>query len=171
MASASGNSVHRIVMHQFDPKSNNNDIALMKLKSPLMITSSVRPVCLPNPGMYFSAPRECYITGWGALYSGGPAPETLQEAKIELIDSTTCNSRPVYNGQITDNMICAGKLAGGVDSCQGDSGGPLVIQENSLWWLIGDTSWGDGCAFRNKPGVYGNVTYFLDWIYEQMQKY
>uniref|UniRef100_A0A8C2EJK0 Peptidase S1 domain-containing protein n=1 Tax=Cyprinus carpio TaxID=7962 RepID=A0A8C2EJK0_CYPCA len=98
-----------------------------------LVSADVMPVCLPNKGMYFAAPRA------------------------------------VYNGRITDTMICAGKLEGGVDSCQGDSGGPLVIKENSLWWLVGDTSWGDGCAFRNKPGVYGNVTYFLDWIHEQMR--
>lgn len=48
----------------------------------------------------------------------GPASQTLQEAKIQLIDRTTCNSRAVYNGRITDTMICAGKLEGGVDSCQ-----------------------------------------------------
>ncbi|XP_067289686.1 transmembrane protease serine 2 [Pseudorasbora parva] len=171
MQSAIGNSVGRIVKHDFNPKTNENDIALMKLNNPLMITANVRPVCLPNKGMFFSAPRESYVTGWGALFSGGVASETLQEAKIGLIDRTTCNSRQVYNGQITDTMICAGKLEGGVDSCQGDSGGPLVTMENSLWWLVGDTSWGDGCAFRNKPGVYGNVTYFLDWIYAQMRKY
>ncbi|XP_077051764.1 transmembrane protease serine 2 [Siphateles boraxobius] len=171
MQSAVGNSVGRIVKHNFDPRTNENDIALMKLNSPLTITTNVRPVCLPSKGMYFSAPRESYVTGWGALYSGGSPSEILQEAKIWLIDRTTCNSRQVYNGQITDTMICAGKLEGGVDSCQGDSGGPLVVKENSLWWLVGDTSWGDGCAFRNKPGVYGNVTYFLDWIYEQMRKY
>uniref|UniRef100_A0A8C1WZJ4 Transmembrane serine protease 2 n=1 Tax=Cyprinus carpio TaxID=7962 RepID=A0A8C1WZJ4_CYPCA len=171
MGLATGNSVSRIVMHNFDPRTNENDIALMKLNRPLTITSDVMPVCLPNKGMYFAAPRECYVTGWGALFSGGPASQTLQEAKIQLIDRTTCNSRAVYNGRITDTMICAGKLEGGVDSCQGDSGGPLVIKENSLWWLVGDTSWGDGCAFRNKPGVYGNVTYFLDWIHEQMRRY
>ncbi|XP_043085332.1 transmembrane protease serine 2 isoform X2 [Puntigrus tetrazona] len=171
MLSATGNSVSQIVMHNFDPITNENDIALMKLNRPLMITSNVRPVCLPNKGMYFAAPRECYVTGWGALFSGGSPSQNLQEAKIQLIDRTTCNSRQVYNRQITDTMICAGKLEGGVDSCQGDSGGPLVTKENSLWWLVGDTSWGDGCAFRNKPGVYGNVTYFLDWIYEQMRRY
>ncbi|KAK6296009.1 hypothetical protein J4Q44_G00337220 [Coregonus suidteri] len=53
----------------------------------------------------------------------------------------------------------------------GDSGGPLVTEKDSVWWLVGDTSWGDGCAQRNKPGVYGNVTFFLGWIYEQIQKY
>lgn len=52
---------------------------------------------------------------------------------------------------------------------KGYSGGPLVTEKDSVWWLVGDTSWGDVCAQRNKPGVYGNVTFFLGWIYEQMQ--
>lgn len=52
---------------------------------------------------------------------------------------------------------------------QGDSGGPLVVKEGNVWWLAGDTSFGIGCALRNRPGVYGNVTFFLDWVYEQMQ--
>lgn len=52
---------------------------------------------------------------------------------------------------------------------QGDSGGPLVTSQSYLWWLVGDTSWGQGCAIRNRPGVYGNVTLFLDWIYTQMK--
>ncbi|XP_052423206.1 transmembrane protease serine 11B-like protein [Carassius gibelio] len=68
--------------------------------------------------MYFTAPRDCYVTGWGSLFSGGSSSQMLQEAKIQLIDRTTCNSRAVYNGQITDTMICAGKLEGGVDSCE-----------------------------------------------------
>lgn len=52
---------------------------------------------------------------------------------------------------------------------QGDSGGPLVTLKSSIWWLIGDTSWGSGCAKANRPGVYGNVTMFTDWIYRQMK--
>lgn len=52
---------------------------------------------------------------------------------------------------------------------QGDSGGPLVTHHYSVWWLVGDTSWGTGCATPNKPGVYGNMTVFTDWIYKNMQ--
>ncbi|KAL7848373.1 hypothetical protein AOLI_G00230910 [Acnodon oligacanthus] len=172
MQFVSGSSVSRIISHPgFDPKTNNNDIALMKLAAPLRLSSSIGPVCLPNAGVSFSAPQDCFITGWGATSSPGSPSTALREARVSLIDRSICNSRQVYNGQITDTMICAGKLDGGVDSCQGDSGGPLVTQDSSLWWLVGDTSWGEGCALRNKPGVYGNVTVFLEWIYEQMQKY
>ncbi|XP_072515348.1 transmembrane protease serine 2 isoform X2 [Salminus brasiliensis] len=171
MMFASGNAVSRIIPHPgFDSSTNDNDIALMKLSTSLQLSSSIGPVCLPNAGLYFSAPRESFITGFGALSSQGPASNELQEARVSLIDRSVCNGRLVYNGQITNTMICAGKLQGGVDSCQGDSGGPLVTQENSVWWLVGDTSWGIGCALRNKPGVYGNVTAFLPWIYEQLQK-
>ncbi|XP_053501796.1 transmembrane protease serine 2 [Ictalurus furcatus] len=172
MEYVSGNSVARIISHPgFDTDNNNNDIALMKLWTPLQISSSIRPVCLPNTGLDLSTSRTYYVTGWGATRSQGSASNELREAQVSLISRTVCNSQQVYNGRITDTMICAGKLEGGVDSCQGDSGGPLVTSENFLWWLVGDTSWGQGCAIRNRPGVYGNVTTFLEWIYTQMKKY
>ncbi len=38
--SDSGNSVEKIISHEaFDPKTNNNDIALLKLSKPLTFTS------------------------------------------------------------------------------------------------------------------------------------
>ncbi|KAF5902383.1 transmembrane protease serine 2-like, partial [Clarias magur] len=170
MSYYSGNSVRAIISHpDYDTDTSANDIALMKLWTPLQFSSSVAPVCLPNSGLDFSTSRNYYVTGWGATTNGGSASSQLREAQISLITNTVCNSQQVYNGKITDSMICAGKLEGGVDSCQGDSGGPLVTSQNYLWWLVGDTSWGQGCAFRNRPGVYGNVTLFLDWIYTQMK--
>ncbi|MCJ8742225.1 hypothetical protein PDJAM_G00079610 [Pangasius djambal] len=170
MSYSTGSSVRQVISHPgFDSDTNDYDIALMKLWTPLQMSSSIGPVCLPVTGLDLSTSRTYYVTGWGATVSQGSASNELREAQVSLISRTVCNSRQVYNGQITDNMICAGKLEGGVDSCQGDSGGPLVTSENFLWWLVGDTSWGQGCAIKNRPGVYGNVTTFLDWIYTQMK--
>ncbi|XP_075053381.1 transmembrane protease serine 2 [Mixophyes fleayi] len=165
--------VERVLSHpDYNTQTKNNDIALMKLKTSITFTpTTIKPVCLPNAGMPWTETQSCWISGWGYTYQGGSTPTNLRAANVPLIDSTTCNKQSVYNGAITDTMICAGFLSGGVDTCQGDSGGPLVTKTNSLWWLVGDTSWGTGCANRNKPGVYGNATMFLEWIYRQMQTY
>ncbi|XP_002941330.2 transmembrane protease serine 2 isoform X1 [Xenopus tropicalis] len=167
---SSGYLVERIIPHPgYKTSSNDNDIALMELSNGITFGYNTQPVCLPNAGMFWSSGTPCWISGWGTTSQGGSASTYLQYAAVQLIDSNVCNQNYVYNGQITASMICAGYLSGGVDSCQGDSGGPLVTKTNGTWWLVGDTSWGYGCAQPNKPGVYGNMTSFLGWIYLQMR--
>ncbi|KAM6448314.1 transmembrane protease serine 2 isoform 3-T4 [Liasis olivaceus] len=167
MIPSKGFRVARIISHpNYDSASKNNDVALMKLQYPLSFNG---PVCLPNAGMMFETNQQCWISGWGAKYQGGNTSKELNAALVPLIDSSICNGRYIYNGIILPTMICAGYLQGKVDSCQGDSGGPLVTMKNVLWWLVGDTSWGTGCATQFKPGVYGNITVFTEWIYRNMQ--
>uniref|UniRef100_A0A8C8STL1 Transmembrane protease serine 2 n=1 Tax=Pelusios castaneus TaxID=367368 RepID=A0A8C8STL1_9SAUR len=166
----SGYRVQKIISHpNYDSESKNNDIALMKLQTTLSFTDAVGPVCLPNPGMMFQPNQECWISGWGAEQVGGKTSDVLNAVMVPLIEPSVCNSLSFYNGLVLPTMICAGYLQGGKDSCQGDSGGPLVTVKNSVWWLVGDTSWGSGCASSRRPGVYGNVTVFTDWIYRNMQ--
>ncbi|XP_033834091.1 transmembrane protease serine 2 isoform X2 [Periophthalmus magnuspinnatus] len=165
-------SVSKIVSHEnYNSHTNDNDIALLKLSSPLTFSSRVKPVCLPNVGVDLSAERQAWITGWGALQVSGSTPDKMNQAEVTIYSRATCNVPYVLNNQVTKTMICAGKLSGGVDTCQGDSGGPLVVKQDGLWWLAGDTSWGIGCASQNRPGVYGNVSYFINWIHVQMQNY
>lgn len=47
---------------------------------------------------------------------------------------------------------------------QGDSGGPLVYERDDRWTLLGLTSFGEGCARANYPGIYTDVGYHLQWI-------
>lgn len=44
-------------------------------------------------------------------------PKTLQQVKVPVVGNRQCDCL-LGVGTITDNMICAGVLAGGKDSCQ-----------------------------------------------------
>ncbi|XP_064185891.1 transmembrane protease serine 3 [Anguilla rostrata] len=168
---ASSLAVEKIFYHaRYRPKALDYDIALMKLAKPLNFNGYVQPICLPNFGEQFEDGKMCWISGWGATMDGGEATVSLLSARVPLLSTQACSQPGVYQGFITPWMICAGYLEGGTDSCQGDSGGPLACEDSSVWKLVGATSWGQGCAERNKPGVYTRITQSLDWIHEQMER-
>ncbi|XP_027140796.1 serine protease 56 [Larimichthys crocea] len=163
--------VNRIIPHpKFNPKTFNNDIALVELTSPVVLSNRVTPVCLPS-SMEPPTGSPCLVAGWGSLYEDGPSADVVMEAKVPLLPQSTCKSA-LGKELVTNTMLCAGYLSGGIDSCQGDSGGPLIYQDriSGRFQLHGITSWGDGCGEKGKPGVYTRVSAFSDWIQAEIQK-
>uniref|UniRef100_A0AAV2JSN2 Peptidase S1 domain-containing protein n=1 Tax=Knipowitschia caucasica TaxID=637954 RepID=A0AAV2JSN2_KNICA len=163
--------VNRIIPHpKFNPKTFNNDIALVELTAPVVISDHVTPVCLPG-GSDPPTGSPCLVAGWGSLYEDGPSADVVMEAKVPLLPQSTCKST-LGKDLLTNTMLCAGYLSGGIDSCQGDSGGPLIYQDrmSGRFQLYGITSWGDGCGVKGKPGVYTRVSAFSDWIQSEIQK-
>lgn len=45
------------------------DIALVKLASPVALTSKIQTACLPPAGTILANNYPCYVTGWGRLQS------------------------------------------------------------------------------------------------------
>ncbi|XP_035037600.1 trypsin [Hippoglossus stenolepis] len=164
-------TVSTVIKHpDYDSDTNNNDITLLKLSSPVDFTNYVRPVCLAASGSDFQTGTTCWVTGWGNINSNVllPFPQRLQEVTVPVVSQSSC--RQAYS-QLTNNMICAGLTEGGKDSCQGDSGGPLVSKNDSnqtKWVLAGVVSFGKGCAEPNFPGVYTRVSEYESWINSQI---
>ncbi|KAF0047025.1 hypothetical protein F2P81_000658 [Scophthalmus maximus] len=145
--------VNRIIPHpKFNPKTFNNDIALVELTSPVVLSEHVTPVCLPS-GIEPPTGSPCLVAGWGSLYEDGPSADIVMEAKVPLLPQSTCKSA-LGKELVTNTMLCAGYLTGGIDSCQGDSGGPLIYQDriSGRFQLYGITSWGDGCGEKESFG-------------------
>merc|ERR1719436_123990 len=151
------------------------DYALIELQqmAPVWTSSCIGTVCLPSPQQSIASGKECWITGWGTLQSGGSTPRYLQEAAVTTVSNSECNQ--AYSGRITEAMLCAqGRDGNGdvTDACQGDSGGPLVCEDDNepgKYVLHGATSWGKGCAQADYPGVWARITEVLPWIHEQME--
>ncbi|XP_072248839.1 transmembrane protease serine 2-like [Leuresthes tenuis] len=161
-------SVSRIIAHEgYDSLTRQNDIALMRLSKALDFTASskIGPACLPNPGLNVTVPENYWITQFGPATNEDSRSLHLMEAQVTLVDSTECS------GRISEDMLCARRTDAGARTCHSDGGGPLVSLTDGLWWLIGDSIWAEHCTGQNKPGVYGNITQYLDWIYSQMKKH
>ncbi|CAC5396804.1 Plasminogen,Anionic trypsin-1,Trypsin,Enteropeptidase,Transmembrane protease serine 9,Anionic trypsin,Plasma kallikrein,Trypsin II-P29 [Mytilus coruscus] len=149
---------------QYNSSNMSNDIAVLFVEGEISETDEVAPIQLPNKQSSVFNGQECLISGWGALKEGEEGPDKLQEAWVDLFSNAVCYDR--YNEDFNrDLMICGGKEAGGVDSCQGDSGGPFACFDEE--WnpiLVGVTSWGEGCARADKPGVYADVFKLRSWL-------
>ncbi|EDV99246.1 transmembrane protease serine 9 [Drosophila grimshawi] len=155
--------VVQITLHpSYNPTTIVNDVALLRLESPVPLTGNMRPVCLPDVNHNFDG-KTATVAGWGLVKEGGSTSNYLQEVSVPIITNQQCRSTR-YKNKIVDVMLCAGLVkSGGKDACQGDSGGPLIVNEGRFK-LAGVVSFGYGCAQANAPGVYARVSKFVDWI-------
>ncbi|XP_076019527.1 chymotrypsin-like elastase family member 2A [Genypterus blacodes] len=156
-----------IVVHEkWNPFFIRNDIALIKLETPVTFSEAVMAACLPAAGVALPHNEPCYVTGWGRIYTGGPIADILQQALLPVVDHATCSKPDWWGSQVTTNMVCAGG-DGVVSGCNGDSGGPLNCQSaDGAWEVHGVVSFGSGlsCNFPKKPTVFTGVSAYRDWI-------
>ncbi|KAK0162751.1 hypothetical protein PV327_006503 [Microctonus hyperodae] len=167
------NVINRQKHPDYKLPSRYNDIALLTLDKPLDLNADVRPGCLE----FESSPpgKHVIATGFGRTsYDAEKGSNDLMKVTLDHIDPDVC--KKYLEGDIggklmpqglVSSIVCAGVLEGGKDTCQGDSGGPLqrVLSEPyCMYSILGITSFGKFCAFKNSPAVYTRVSSYLDWI-------
>ncbi|CAG0921184.1 unnamed protein product [Notodromas monacha] len=160
------------MVHHTNHRANgpySDDIGVLKLDREVEFNGFIKPICLPQSDDQYVPGTVCTVTGWGLQNDKDSTSlsKTLLGAKVPVISSEICKQDAVYgkrSQKILEGMMCAGYLDGGIDACGGDSGGPLSCKINGRYVLLGLVSWGDGCARRDRPGVYVKVSHYLDWI-------
>ncbi|XP_077291820.1 trypsin beta-like [Arctopsyche grandis] len=146
---------------QYNSATKDYDIAVLDLMTNILPINNktIKAVALAPSGTNLPNGTAVTVSGFGTTREGGQVSETLMEVTINIVDRATCQK--AYN-TITSRMICAGVTGGGKDSCQGDSGGPLVRDSDNI--QVGVVSFGIGCARKDYPGVYSNVSNLRSWI-------
>jgi secreted trypsin-like serine protease len=167
IAPASAQLAVQAVAYQadFDPNFGPSDWAIPQNDIGYLVLESAyggEPIDIAGPDEAALWDPDSYeeVTGWGATAEAGPGSggsNTLQVAAVPILADLTCaTDYGVYFD--SESMVCAGFQEGGIDTCQGDSGGPLQAPlADSGYRLVGITSWGDGCARPNAPGVYTRI--------------
>ncbi|XP_043646666.1 uncharacterized protein LOC122615685 [Drosophila teissieri] len=153
----------------FDKRTVDSDVALLRLPKVVNATTWIGYSCLPQPFQALPKNVDCTIIGWGKRRNrDATGTSVLHKATVPIIPMQNCR-KVYYDYTITKNMFCAGHQKGHIDTCAGDSGGPLLCRDttkpNHPWTIFGITSFGDGCAQRNKFGIYAKVPNYVDWVW------
>ncbi|XP_063734232.1 coagulation factor X isoform X2 [Eleginops maclovinus] len=160
-----------ITHHRYKPDTYHNDIALMKLSTPIKFSQFILPACIPEQDFaerVLMRQPDGMVSGFGRLGEGRQPSTILQRLTMPYVDRQTCFESTQL--RITTRMFCAGYDTIAKDSCQGDSGGPHVTRYGNTYFITGIVSWGEGCARKGKYGVYTQVSKYISWIHEGIKQ-
>uniref|UniRef100_A0A673BG62 Vitamin K-dependent protein C n=1 Tax=Sphaeramia orbicularis TaxID=375764 RepID=A0A673BG62_9TELE len=152
----------------YNSRTVDNDIAMLRLESPAPFSTYIIPVCLPGrdlaEGVLHRNGTVTVVTGWGKDdIDSTRFSSALNVIKIPLVDHSVCAQQMTNN--VSHNVLCAGILGKSFDACEGDSGGPMVTLYRNTWFLVGLVSWGEGCGHVDKLGIYTKVSNYNEWIH------
>ncbi|MER5214277.1 serine protease [Streptomyces sp. NPDC002838] len=154
--------VSKIWIHpSYTDVTNGDDVAVLTLSTSMPYTTA-KYVSSTDTSVY-AAGTTARIIGWGTTSSNGSSSNQLRTATVPTVSNSGCAGSYGSNFVASD-MVCAGYTSGGIDTCQGDSGGPLLIGGV----LAGITSWGEGCADADYPGIYTRLTTFSSLVTAQV---
>lgn len=131
----------------------------------------MKPICLPIEQRFRKRkPDYVYLAGWGSTEKG-PSSDILQSAEPNIVRIKDCERElRQANNRITldDSHVCTSG-DGMVNHCKGDSGGPLLYynRKSILYAVIASGS--KACGVGTKPGLYTKVSYFIDWILDNLK--
>ena len=145
----------------YNATNDTADIALLRLAAPAVGATTIG--WNVNPA-FPAFGQSLWTYGWGNTSTTGSSyPDSLHGVEIVDLAGPTGACGSYGSSYISDHMLCAGEVGGGQDACQGDSGGPIVAYTPAPV-LVGDTSWGNGCAAAGFPGIWARVSSYADWI-------
>jgi len=145
------------------PKQFNNDIAIMKLKTPVDFSGPYAgPACMPAAGKDYRGHQNCMLSGWGLVKRW---PQTLAD-RLQKVTGKIWTARDLLRQyySLPDHVVGFGEPSKGWSACMGDSGGPLICPNGSgAYDVIGVVSFGPGTC-SGKPGVFTEVSAYRDWL-------
>lgn len=148
-----GKPVAGIYKHpQFTLMNLANDIAVLRVKNPIMFSDSISYIPLCTGSLGNNAASETVIAGWSLLNISEP----LKSIKVTLNTQKECRSR---FPQLPRGVACAEK-AKGEGLCYGDSGDPLIRGGQ----VCGMATAFRRCGDQRYPDLFTEVYYHRSFI-------
>ncbi|XP_055587875.1 trypsin-3-like [Uranotaenia lowii] len=156
------NVTHIFVHPNYNLLTGNNDLAVMRLHTPLPeFHNTIEPASINR--RLLSDNTMCQYAGWGAL--SNTAPNVLFPRQhfinVPILPTEQCNAPNVHGNRVLPTMFCAGSITTNPNTvCHGNIGGGLFCNDQ----LTGVLVFGLACGTANQPGVYMDVRQYREWI-------
>ncbi|KAH9487772.1 Serine protease 42 [Bulinus truncatus] len=135
---------------------NINDLALVKLSSPVTYTRELWPICITENEVELEDLAASYVTGYGAKEADNPEPsENLQQLRVPISPQSMCAYLwRVNNITVDSRQICTERISNkGI--CYYDTGSPLSCKVEERYYLAGLASMvAFECSHDLIPDVY-----------------
>jgi hypothetical protein len=150
----------------YDSTSRANDIAVIRLMTPIVPTANINPIGLPPNGVNLpSENEEGLFAGFGFQSISGNGPsQFIHRGFQRTTGNTRCASFFTIN---SETGFCAEDLVERSSACQGDVGNPFVLSYRRQDMLVGILSMHPACGHLS-PTAYTRVSSFRVWITEQL---
>ncbi|HDZ03837.1 trypsin-like serine protease [Maribacter sp.] len=162
-------NVAQIIRHpNYNPATQENDVALIRITAPLNYNNDVLPIQLTDSAFDALPGGMARVTGWGNTLDGTAATPSniLQTLDMPIISNNSANNLNTGNVTVSNNMFALRLVNSGVS--RGDSGGPATVLKSSQRFLIGCSSWGESPK-DNKPTIYTRLFNYRGWISNNLQ--
>lgn len=160
-------SVHPHEDYINDDDFNDADIAILRLKTVLIYTEFIIPICLWNDANDLErvVDQEGIVAGWGLTEKGSSTVPTYIKATI--VTQRSCRDNLEKMLPIISRVFCGD--GHGSAPCNGDSGSGFVLKRGNQFYLRGVVSKGQQdpetllCNVK-KFAIYTDVAKFRYWI-------
>ncbi|KAL1229820.1 Plasminogen [Trichinella spiralis] len=172
-------TVKNVFIHPFYLYNSDYDVAILKLKNPLLYNSYILPACLPRKNEYLKPRTRCLASGWGAIDGGAYKPMKLQnsiisrtpifttklmQTEIIIHSHSFCQHESVFYDSYDDEIfICGGDTFGIKGANTRDSGGPLVCMKSGVWTLYGVVK-ARGHHHETQPSLFISTARITAWL-------
>lgn len=147
-----------------------NDIALLRLKTPLKFNETINRVVLPGPDYDLDYNSEACVAGFGWTRANDATNRHLYAICAPIMSTESC-SRYSNKRNYMDPFICIHRPNFKFTAtCKGDSGSGLTKKlDNGEFLLLGILSISTACDKGGSPEFFARIAYFDNWIKTTMK--
>lgn len=153
-----------------------NDIALLRLAEPVVTSSWVRPICLPERTVAVKPVDDDQIltlAGWGNNGCGNTSRYKVR-SKLNALSQEQCKSNLPAGFRRANEYLCTVPVNEG-DKCHADSGGAVtstrqVSGVGVVHELAGVLNYMKECNASKPIGIFTNVGRFTEWIVSKLEQ-